>query len=1552
MKKRVFTIFCAVVLLAAALSASALQASAATDDFQVGFARVDINPYVEDGKFSSGIMELPLSGNGDVWNRLSSGLIDDNGDGKVTADDGLSANCIAVSDADGKTVLLIAVDLIDGYLGDKVRKAIVERVDQAVESGELTNAAVTYDRIYYAGSHTHNAPDVPSYSKSGKTGKNNAGKDLSVINSNLGIWIDRTIEDIAEAAVTALKDRASAKLVKDSISVSDDTKSPVSGKTLNTVRHYVNQATGEIAGDNFNSRGSNPKQVTQVNDTLYMLKFDFSEHNQQTGDSKLPIILANWRGHATTNNVDLTSGKSSRTCLSSDYFNAFRYALEFNCTTYNNGTGTYSATQKYRVALFNGEGGNVNTWGREVTGGKAAGQWISDLATANNECRGNAYGRILSALAKHGLDTTSDQIPVASGRIKTMRYDYHVIQNDSNLSNLAYQAAKSFQSKSNPQVPYVYKNSQNEVFVIGSRYQANYLIERWKISYQRAVETRRRLELNTVMLGDGVAFVTISGEPFDYYYNPDGSNAWKNIIDNETYGRPFVLGYCNGSLNYVPNSRAYEYNAGSTIVQTGSYEAAISYVPKGTGENMIEIFGKMLQTSVNDEDTGVTRYCEHCNKTVSWRHYNGQDDITGGHYYLMHDVYATISPGDKQKICLDLAGYTVKGVKRAIDTEGVTNTVVSVMDSSAGQTGKVLGCGGEAGSALGYAGNAALITEGNVLNWYGGTLGVYERKFYSSFFGGTAYIKGEMNVYGGTIDGGVASSFSGQYLNSSNEPVDKERVADSGTICVDRQGTLRVFGGEIKNGRFEHITGRVNGSSSAGYIYSETITEGTGTGPCVRSLGNVILGGDAKVDQVYFSADSATRLLIDTSAEPFTGSVELDLPLLTDDTVTIGMCTPGTVLPENAVTIAGTNYPLIINGDTLQINSDVGICDGQGNYTAYTTMEKAMEAYVNAPAGSYIRLAGDYEEDLTVTRNIYLDLNGYSITGDVTVLDDCVLYCMDSATDDYTIADGDYGQLTGNRTGVIMAVPANTVSVLQEGRYRDGYIAIQETSGLSFHRVKIRVTTISLRPSVAGVYYTGAFGGDELVVNGVTDFGTAYSVVTAPQWGDGTSLWVKKESSEWTNDGTVTSVLLKDVMKEDAQDNAARAQMPIYGRAYVRTAQGFLYSDTVVYSLQELTEAADDGNLIHGTAMDHILAMYDKYADVMSQWDIPGILSEMDSRESGAYLQNRIHLEAEKMTEDNVFGAGGEITAKCPVCGTEEVWVDINSLSSMYSIPAGHYYLSSSVENSNQYAFSGDSCFHLNGCDITSSARAIVVNEIDTTSHYTLNIMGEGTVSGAGYSNSVLNRGTLDLAGVANLYGGTYIATGAKPVVSGRGYGNHCALNIYAGASVVGRSTNNEALIRVRSCDVNIYGGTVSGGPAGNIRAGGGTSTITVHGGTVANGGGSVGGNIYAEKGGTNGKVTVVLSGGKIIGGDVYIASDVKSLTVSGRPTISNLDLTSGIKLALGEMKKGASVGITAADGEFTEDSEMAEAYLAYFKAVKTGKCVKVEGNTLVIADA
>ena len=1163
------------------------------EDYRVGYARVDINPYIVDGDIKSGIMLLPLRGSGDVWNRLSSkGLVDDNGDGKVNEEDGLKVTCIAVTDVNGKTILLITIDVIGGTMISKVRKEIMARVNAALESGELTDVQLAEDQIYYAGTHTHTAPDTTVYSSSGKTGTNNDGVSLQMINENLGIWINRTVEDIGDAAILALKDRAKATLQKDYISASQDTSSPVKGKVMNSVRHYYNyDKNGKLVcygGDNFNTRGNYAKQVNQVNDNLYTLQFCFGADSGKTD-----IILANWRGHPSLNNSDsYTNG--GRNCISSDYVGAFRHALEYGASVGTDGKATYKSQQVYRVAFFNGEGGNVNPRGYEKDAdGNYVYKWIDDLAKQAKDSRGNVYGRVLAALAQHGLNSKSNRQSVSAGEISVLQYVYNADRKNNGYSDLAYEAAKAFQAASSPSTPFKYTNAAGETYVIASKFHANNITANWDPATQTSTGGFVDMELNVFMIGKDLAFVTVPGEPFDYYYNPDGSNAWKNLI-GDTYGTPFVLGYCNGGKGYVPNVKAYEYETDATKYAIGSYESHTTPYAKGSGEKMIGYFEQMLQILEKGQTFDRAAYCQHCKTIVSWKYYNGSASLFTGHYYLVDDANCTqITIESEQIVCFDMNGYTLTGDKRAFYTASGAKATLNLMDSSTGKTGVVRGRGGKNGAAVGWGGATIMLDSTNTLNLNSGNLDQYESGYCMARNGGVIRSRGTVNIYGGTVRAGTASSFTGEYVASNAA---KAVNAEGYGATIHSDGLLNIYGGTVENGTLRMVTGSVQVNSAGLAIYSQTVAEHPGKGICIYSTGTVTLGGNAKVGDIYLSGVSAKKLILDTTEKAFTGKVQLTYgtaPQL-DELIATYQGDRGFT---GSITLQGSKYQVTLDGGYLVVGAaPFALMDANGVYDSYETLSEALEAYADTSA-AYIRIGKDVSEPVNVSQDLRLDLNGHVLAGDVTVSDGKTLYVMDSQTADFTILDDKgYGFVTGNITGNVQ--PAAS------------YLQVTEEAGISFHKVDLQIVTMSFRPSAVGVYYTAPFAADEVVAPMVKSYGICLSVENAQaakQMATGT-FTVCTDFEAGAQGNRANGALLSGIMTPGGSSNKTNAELAIYGCAYLELEDGYVFGTPVALSLRQLVESIDlNWSGVSKTQRTAMMDFMDRYEAIICKWDIPNM---------------------------------------------------------------------------------------------------------------------------------------------------------------------------------------------------------------------------------------------------------------------------------------------------------------------------------------------------------
>lgn len=160
-----------------------------------------------------------------------------------------------------------------------------------------------------------------------------------------------------------------------------------------------------------------------------------------------------------------------------------------------------------------------------------------------------------------------------------------------------------------------------------------------------------------------------------------------------------------------------------------------------------------------------------------------------------------------------------------------------------------------------------------------------------------------------------------------------------------------------------------------------------------------------------------------------------------------------------------------------------------------TTHSTLKEAVGNLEAGQYIKLLHNTTEDIkNITKNIYLDLNGRTVTGDISVTGNHKLYGMDStAGADYVTAPK--GKIVGTVTGY--APTYQTPTVKEE---YDRYVAISgleadgKTANLSFHHFNISVTGYRFELATGdtpqcALFFIGKFRGDDAAKKYLTKLG-------------------------------------------------------------------------------------------------------------------------------------------------------------------------------------------------------------------------------------------------------------------------------------------------------------------------------------------------------------------------------------------------------------------------------------------------------------------------------
>lgn len=310
---------------------------------------------------------------------------------------------------------------------------------------------------------------------------------------------------------------------------------------------------------------------------------------------------------------------------------------------------------------------------------------------------------------------------------------------------------------------------------------------------------------------------------------------------------------------------------------------------------------------------------------------------------------------------------------------------------------------------------------------------------------------------------------------------------------------------------------------------------------------------------------------------------------------------------KNTLTIA-------YEGDTVELNvaivdDAIAAADNEGN--VYTDIDDAVE---DCAEGGKITLVQNVAGDIAVSKDLCLDLNGMNIGGTVTVAEGCTLYGMDAKTDDYTVEDGEgYGKIKVTGQGEVAGLPEDSDLA------KDGYLMVTETLGgeeyVSFHRVNLQITHMTLRAEDTGVYFKSEFAGDELVAQRVQKFGVVMSVTGDPTEEDlqktGTYSWFTGFEAG-RNLGDNTSTLLHGVLSSSNKTliNKRNANMPVYGRSYILLDDGetYMLGGAVQRTFREQVEGADAiWNELGTEQQASLVEMLEEFEAVMTGWNIPAI---------------------------------------------------------------------------------------------------------------------------------------------------------------------------------------------------------------------------------------------------------------------------------------------------------------------------------------------------------
>lgn len=490
--------------------------------------------------------------------------------------------------------------------------------------------------------------------------------------------------------------------------------------------------------------------------------------------------------------------------------------------------------------------------------------------------------------------------------------------------------------------------------------------------------------------------------------------------------------------------------------------------------------------------------------------------------------------------------------------------------------------------------------------------------------GGTAYRGGcvyvdsaaTFTMNGGTISGGKSTNQGGLgfVLGTFN--------MTSGVATANTASTSNARGFRVQSGKM-NLSGDAK-IVSAGKSYGDGI-DLLRTGDDV-STGVLTLAGSASVVgpkgeltnniRVQNYANKSSKLSI---AAGWEGQASVWYEYLFGSTYRTGNYAVGMVLDSAFATCTGdytgtllmegaaNNPPLYADENNSLRVAYVQLCTYNLPKLDAQWFKSGTEAAAAAKDGDFIDIYAAGTMDIG-SKDVLVDFNGF----DYTVTGTGKLYIMDSAGDEYGDA---LAKVTYDNVATNAINPANDYQ----------YIALPNDDGTwSAHRVNVRISAVSVRPSSAGIYYTASINCDDTLQSKFKVAGVAASLEAIPG-SDFAETSLYTEVTELKNK-KATGVLINEILKE-GEDNSQRGNSTVYANAYAtftvaedttvtiladnynggKTKGNFLPGHVyTAYSLNDAMQAIDLRwrNLDEKAKTNVIDNLYDAYDKVMHNWDL------------------------------------------------------------------------------------------------------------------------------------------------------------------------------------------------------------------------------------------------------------------------------------------------------------------------------------------------------------
>ncbi len=427
------------------------------------------------------------------------------------------------------------------------------------------------------------------------------------------------------------------------------------------------------------------------------------------------------------------------------------------------------------------------------------------------------------------------------------------------------------------------------------------------------------------------------------------------------------------------------------------------------------------------------------------------------------------------------------------------------------------------------------------------------------FYGGTApdggncYINnGKFTMTGGSIaDGTATTGHSGNiYAHAGYYYINKGEEPTSNWLKIgDKDPTDSIPAPQIIGGRAATSGGNINATGNL------TLGDCFIAGGRAAKGDNMVLG-----DKAYFTVEAG-----------LTGELVIYLTTARVNQLKDDRALANTTCTELNADLYAENYDMAYLLPTAEGKLGLGgaalVEVATGKQTWFVDAQAAADA---CKATQYVRLYAP-ESTLEMDGMLVLDMNGC----DLTVTGSGKLYGFDTANDEYEV----YG--TATVTGV-------TVEPMYMAPNNRRYVTVSDETGTSFHRLRMGISHVALRPAVSGLYYKGLWQCDSVLAEKIDTYGVAVSLENMPGADfatDEDTLYTVLAGDTFESGTAQPSAMIANILSEGS-DNDSNGRTPIYATTYAVMTDG--------------TVLAGDDNQLQDNGVDY--SLYDLFRSVNRIW--------------------------------------------------------------------------------------------------------------------------------------------------------------------------------------------------------------------------------------------------------------------------------------------------------------------------------------------------------------